>query len=344
MALQAAQPTQASLRKVLLRVLAERSQLDRLCVDYFISLCDKFNPNSSLDEAITTLFQYVEPQAILEAIKAEPDWAARLEKYQDILVYKVSIESRDLGASSGSAAEPTTGSNGEPGRAPSFRPKSAVPPGRPARARKASRATYGGPAPGDAPPSWAKFGLWLLLGAMALGGSAGAALSLLRSGPQPMGPGLPVEPAHHQPGSSSPAVNPNPPAPLTVAPTALPPEPLRLPSEPGRATEPPSKKIAKVPEKKPIERGNQKSNQKNALPYHPAVVAAPKSPPTPCESSACAQTGTYEYYDRLLKEGKTACKANSQATASSIYDRLAVDPDRQHELKDACKTSNVKFD
>ncbi len=293
------QPTQASLRKVLLRVLVDRSQFDRLCVDYYDSLVQKIDPRSSLDDAITALFKYSETSIILESIEAEPDWASRLAQYRHLLTYKKLEDSDDIKNPSADAA----GAIPHRRRLPAFAPN---------------------------------LGQWLLIGAMVMGGTAGAVVWFARHPQQwsyPASASSPVaSPSAPQVQATTAAATPAPaaaPAPAaTPAPAAAP-----APVLAGPPTQPHS------PPQQPRHRPQPKPSTTK-----PQPASLPPQPTPHCDSSDCPPTGSDEHRERLLREGIAACSKPppDPITAQTIYDRLLPDPDRQQKMKAACDAAKVE--
>lgn len=323
-----AQPTLASLRKVLLRVLVERPQFDRLCGDYFGSLVQKISPQSSLDEALTVLFQYVEPKDIIKAIKDEADWAERFKQNKHLLTYPVSndsYEEKNLSANfPGSAHHHGL----QPRALIAFDSQTAVSSIGNPRTQEDPHYAHTSVASVTSVPFWAKRGLHLLLGTAVLGGSAGAALSFFHNGQHATSATPPAKPVAIQSAPPVPAILD---IPVTTASASVIPSPVPPPKAPEVSREKP-----KLP--------------KNQTPGPPKPPSSTKvrpdtlltnSPPS-CDTNP---TGSLEHLDCLLKDGIAACRniPASPATAQKIYDQLLLDQDRQQLMKTACDASKVEL-
>jgi hypothetical protein len=315
------QLTQSSLRKVLLKVLVDRSEFDRLCIDNFPTLAQKINQQLSLHEAINFLFKYISPEEILKCIESEDDWAERLEKCRHLLVFK------SLQTSSLRDIHPITidsialhGLICEGGQLP----PDVTPSNQLILTRSDNENTR------RAPRAEAKVGLplltsrtlWLFPVVVLLSSATWGFVARFHTV-----------------------------VPLEAAPNAAPPD-LALVSAIG--TSAPSaiaensldtgkrKPILGPPRVPQAESAHIRLHPPKSLPK-PQSIGQQRPAKTSCDNSWCFATGTNEHFESLLHEGIEACRDNNQSEARYKYEQLGADLARQRKMKDSCSQNNLEF-
>lgn len=315
------QLTQSSLRRVLLEVLVDRPEFDRLCIDHFPTLAQKINQQLSLHEAINFLFRHISPEEILKCIESEEDWAEKLERCRHLLVFKslqtailrdIHPISIDRIALQGLTCEE---SQFPPDTTPSN--QLILPRSDNENTRRALRAE-------------AKVGLslltsrtlWLFPVVVLLSGATWGFVARFHAS-----------------------------APLEPAPNAAPPDLAHVAAIRTATQSAIAESSLDTGKRKPIlDPPRVLQAESTHIRLHlpkplskPQPVGQQRPAKTSCDNSSCFATGTNEYFESLLHEGIEACRDNNQGEARVIYDQLGVDLARQRKMKDSCSQNNLEF-